>query len=42
LNGEPNCIDPAYPPKNGFPFPPLGQPWGFLLLTGKPKATSQQ
>ena len=22
LNDKPNCLNSAYPPKNGFPFPP--------------------
>ena len=33
LNGEPNCLDPAYPPKNGFPFPPEVILGGFLLMS---------
>jgi hypothetical protein len=31
LNGLPNHLDPAYPPKNGFPFAPRGYPWGVLI-----------
>jgi len=31
LNGLPNCLDPAYPEKNGFPFPPEVILGGFLF-----------
>ena len=33
LNGKPNSLDPAYPPKNGFPFPPEVILGGFLLMS---------
>ena len=41
LNGLPNCLDPAYPPKNGFPFPPEVILGGFLLIShGCPEVSS--
>ena len=35
LNGKPNCLDPAYPQQNGFPFPPEVILGGFLFVDGR-------
>ena len=37
LNGPPNCLDPAYPTKNGFPFPPEVILGGFLFGDEPPR-----